>query len=372
MGALRFAFFSALGLGTLFSLSTLGAMWLTQPGATAMALFLASLTAIPWAMILLWLDRHEKEPMALLSIAFLWGACVATSISAPVNSVFQALATALTGDAALAGYATAAMSAPFIEELSKGAGVLGIFLVFRDEFDDVLDGLLYGALVGLGFAWFENITYYLQVAEGGLSAMIELTWLRGVAHGVAGHATFTGLTGVGLGIARTRRTDLGWLAVPGFLGLAIFAHFSWNAFAGAIVGTVANVEGSTTIGGFAAVLILSTPFVLLLSTVVGLSWSHQRKMITRYLASEPRGLLPDRALDRLLPARQRAKTDAAILRAHGFRAWRVHQALNHAMIELAWARWHHDRGAHAHDPPDHDPRVRYWRAQVFRLRRMES
>ncbi len=45
----------------------------------------------------------------------------------------------------------APLAGPIVEETTKGAGVLLLFLLRRSEFDDVRDGFIYGALVGIGF-----------------------------------------------------------------------------------------------------------------------------------------------------------------------------------------------------------------------------
>ena len=42
--------------------------------------------------------------------------------------------------------------APLVEESLKGLAVLLIMWLLRAEFDDVRDGIVYGALVGLGFS----------------------------------------------------------------------------------------------------------------------------------------------------------------------------------------------------------------------------
>src|SRR5262249_52130211 len=49
----------------------------------------------------------------------------------------------------------APISAPIAEEIAKALGVLLIFWLLRAEFDNMRDGIVYGALVGLGFNWFE-------------------------------------------------------------------------------------------------------------------------------------------------------------------------------------------------------------------------
>jgi hypothetical protein len=56
----------------------------------------------------------------------------------------------------------APIAAPLVEETTKGLGLLLLFWLVRSEFDNVRDGLVYGALIGAGFNWFESALYVQQ------------------------------------------------------------------------------------------------------------------------------------------------------------------------------------------------------------------
>ena len=49
-------------------------------------------------------------------------------------------------------YWSAALTAPVVEETYKYLGIVLLYLIARAEFDDLIDGFVYGALIGLGFA----------------------------------------------------------------------------------------------------------------------------------------------------------------------------------------------------------------------------
>src|SRR5207237_10447130 len=51
--------------------------------------------------------------------------------------------------------------AGILEELAKGLAVLMLFLIMRNEVDDVVDGIVYGAAVGLGFNLLESMSYMM-------------------------------------------------------------------------------------------------------------------------------------------------------------------------------------------------------------------
>ena len=154
-------------------------MVMMQPGHTVFAFLLATFFTLPYAVVLKLVDRNEPEPLWLLVATFLWGALVATSISIIFNtaagSVFGAVIPVL------ADQLTASLAAPPVEETTKAAALLVIVIAFRHHFDNVLDGILYGAIVGLGFAWFENVSYYVGVGmEEGPLGMLKLAYVRGL------------------------------------------------------------------------------------------------------------------------------------------------------------------------------------------------
>src|SRR5262245_34287527 len=135
------------------------------------ALAISTLLSVVPIAILRFLDRRERENPWLLAAAFLWGGCIATALSIPFNTaIFLAvdrwvaihpmIAEVLGPDAAL--LIAAPLSAPIVEELIKAAGVVLIFWMLRDEFDGMRDGFVYGALVGVGFNWFEAPLYIMQ------------------------------------------------------------------------------------------------------------------------------------------------------------------------------------------------------------------
>lgn len=313
------------------------------PAVLVIASILALTTTIPYTLMLLWLDRNEKEPWYLLATAFLWGALVATGFSGCVNTFFGAVATEVTGNMALGNQLAASFSAPFIEELTKGTAVLVIFALFRKEFDNVLDGILYGALVGLGFAWFENITYYVNAAaDGGLGGMITLTWIRGILSGVGSHAAYTGLTGCAFGLVRVMRTGWArWLLIPLFWGTAMFAHFMWNTFVTAFIFVPDSAAVTLLVSLPMAVLVLQAPFLLLLVGVVGVAWRHENKIIKTYLALEPADVVSPAEVAGMFPARRRTLRLWGTLFRKGPVGWWNQRALDSELIELAFARWHH-------------------------------
>jgi RsiW-degrading membrane proteinase PrsW (M82 family) len=165
-----------------------------------MTLFLASVVLgivpmVVYALVVWRLDRWEKEPFPLLVAAFCWGAVPSILFALLAQLVFGSSAPE-GGEVSLLGELyDASFLAPLTEELVKAFGVFLIFRIFHREVDSVLDGLIYGSMVGFGFSAVENVFYFAGQADAG--SLILLFFLRAFIFGML-HALFTGLFGVGL------------------------------------------------------------------------------------------------------------------------------------------------------------------------------
>lgn len=170
-----------------------------------------------YPLFLYWMDRYEKEPLGLLFAVFLWGVIPAAILSLISQLVLDLPLMYMDETGALSNVVGSIFIAPITEEAFKGLAVLAVYLLWRNEFDGVFDGIIYGGLVGFGFAGIENVLYFL---EGDAS----LIFVRAILFGL-NHAFFTSLTGIGFGIARHARSLALRLAAP-LLGLiaAVLAH----------------------------------------------------------------------------------------------------------------------------------------------------
>lgn len=197
------------------------------------SLFFGFVPMFFFAYLLYWLDRYEKEPIPLLIGVFTWGMVVAAGGAYVLNTLFGITVFTVTGSEAASNLATGSISAPFIEEGLKGMAVLLVFLIFRREFDSILDGIIYAGIAALGFAATENSLYIWRgYAAGGWEGLYQLVMIRVILVGWQ-HPFYTAFTGIGLAIARTNRAWLIKIIGPlvGY-GLAIFAHSVHNTLAG--------------------------------------------------------------------------------------------------------------------------------------------
>jgi protease PrsW len=197
----------------------------------ALSWILVIVYALPLGVLIYRLDLYEREPISLAIGAFAWGALAATALALDAAGWDQLVARVFGQD--VAARWGPALTAPIIEELLTGAGVVLICLIGRDEIDDMMDGFVYGALCGLGFAVVEDVLYFMAAFGGSPGGVLEGFYVRVVSSGLYGHVLYTGLTGMGIGYLVSRRVDAPTrkrvaVAVALFLA-AVLGHALWNA-----------------------------------------------------------------------------------------------------------------------------------------------
>jgi hypothetical protein len=245
----------------------------------------------------------------------------------------------------------------------------------RNEFDNARDGLIYGALIGLGFNWVESALYVAQgYAEYGVAPYGQQLGGRFALLGLAGHALYTGMFGAFLGLARqTPRRWLKYVLPPIGLLLAILAH-AWNNGLGLLIVVVSGKPlpapappepisiPAGLLRGSLLYSIVFFPFLLLLIILIWRSGLWERRVIQRELAGEIGGAVT--------PEEYEAIKRDGILRtrriAHSAR--RRSKALVNAQHELAFRK---HRVTAIGENPESDPLVAGWRAEIAQLRAEE-
>ena len=205
----------------------------TTPAAVLLG---AALPPLACAALLVLAARRARDPAALLG-AFLWGAVVAAFFATWVNDAFVVWA----GEGRWRPVVPA-VAAPLVEEAAKAAGLVLLVALRRGALHDVLGGIVWGALVGLGFTLTENVRYLLLAAvQGGPAGLGRAIYLRALVGGFT-HAAFTATAGAGLGWGcQTRSPRARRLAPPLGLLAAMGQHVGWNAVvSGAIARVVCN------------------------------------------------------------------------------------------------------------------------------------
>ena len=341
-----------LGLAALLWLLLIDVFIFTGAAGPSVAVICA-LACLPTTAFGLWvvrrIDRNEKEPWRLVLVAAAWGAVVATSLVIWAESLWQLIAirTLVPGPGL---DVSTAFSAGILEELAKGSAVVLLFLVMRNEFDDVVDGIVYGAAVGLGFNFMESISYMTNLyaifqpeGVGGYAAGFQW-YARQVLGLFFGHATYTAFVGAGIGIARqlpdVRRKLIAIAA--GFL-VAIAAHFSWDAWL-----TLFPIEKSAL--GILEIhlrtLIMTGPFTAAVLALLFLGLHIESQALGDQFRKEVArgsGAITPEEVSILMSPWQRFQQRMRALGRGGLRAYFRLARLQTAQIDLAMERWHRER-----------------------------
>ena len=120
-------------------------------------------------------------------------------------------------------FLAAIVIAPVIEEFTKPLALR--LKSVRYNLDEIEDGLIYGAVAGLGFSATENLLYGYSSLSEGIVAFLVLMAVRSFG-GCLLHASATALTGYGYGKTVMRHSSL-FRVLPYFI-LAIFLHGFYN------------------------------------------------------------------------------------------------------------------------------------------------
>jgi RsiW-degrading membrane proteinase PrsW (M82 family) len=201
-----------LGAVILFSLGlvvTYGSEWMAYIG------YLAAGYAAPmfYLVYMVRSDRYEREPLALVAYCFGWGA-----FSGIVAAVFNSLVTEPFLGVGGAG---------FIEEPLK---IYGVYLIassrVRDEFNDHIDGMVYGAAAGAGFAGLENFWYLYEMIVNLQYPALTAILVRSTTAFM--HLAWSAIAGRSLGLAKVIKGKIELVdIVPGVLVAAVL-HMMWN------------------------------------------------------------------------------------------------------------------------------------------------
>ncbi|TKR25628.1 PrsW family intramembrane metalloprotease [Natronomonas salsuginis] len=242
------------GLGVLILLVILGAsgaggLIIRDPFILGLAL----LSIIPAAGLALYIYRADittKEPPSLLVATFVLSILFA-GFAAVINSMFGFLQLLPLVGFILFYYLV-------VGPVEESVKLLAVWLYpYRDSrFDSVVDGAVYGAIAGLGFAAIENVLYITQnlqtpgamliqtgigVVDGfadTLEAGGQITAVRGLAG--PGHVVYSAFAGYYLGLSKFNRENAGPIVVKGLL-IAAFIHATYNTLVGIVPGIVSLI-----------------------------------------------------------------------------------------------------------------------------------
>ncbi|HPL29637.1 MAG TPA: PrsW family glutamic-type intramembrane protease [Anaerolineae bacterium] len=190
---------------------------------------MALVPALVWLSFFYQQDRLEPEPKGYLLGVFLLGGLLAMAVALPLTRDVFHTASWL-GMSPLVNIAGSILVVGAIHEFLKYAAVR-YFVYPMAEFDERIDGIVYGTAAGLGFATALNIEYVLR--SGGVDLQAGIISVVVVA---LAQASFAGVTGYFLGRAKFEHRPIWWMPA----GLAL---------ASALNGLFTYLRGEVTRGG---------------------------------------------------------------------------------------------------------------------------
>lgn len=177
-----------------------------------MALYVAlGLCALLAGLLVYRYDLYEREPWYMVVLAVFLGA-----VSMRLVGALELVSLVLV-DSHVAVAALAALH----EEAARLAVVIAIAVVFPRQFNDPMDGIVYGSMVGLGMALEESF-YLLGLLESPDVLLLPVEAVR-----LLGHLVMAGIVGFAIGLARVRAPQ--WPSqLARCLVVAFLLHFSWD------------------------------------------------------------------------------------------------------------------------------------------------
>jgi RsiW-degrading membrane proteinase PrsW (M82 family) len=317
------------------------------PQALTISWVLVLIYAVPVFLIVYRLDLFEREPTQLLIAALLWGGVIATSLAAQANGAWLSIMSKVAPLDVTAQWGPAIVG-PGVEETLKLMGVITLFLIVPAEFDGVMDGFVYGALVGLGFTVVEDVSYFIHAAVAIAGAgdqvgpVVDTFLVRVVGGGLYSHVLFTGITGIGFAYLVTRpkaaRTK-GLLGFGACLVAGVAAHATWNSPWMQSVLETAGADKPSTLQWVEYGALKGLPFLILLVLLVLFATRSEEKNFQAIVAGEPDPMVITEAEItslRSLIARRSARSAAGRMR--GPKGSKLTGQLQAAQIEYAMIR----------------------------------
>ena len=295
------------------------------------ALILALIPPVIYLLVVWWADRYEREPFALILATFVWGALPALLLAAGLRLSFEVPLQVL-GRHRLE-VVSGTLLAPLVEELLKAAAVALIYWRWRDEFDNVLDGIVYGSMVGFGFAMTANLlTYVGNFLFDGYAGLNRAIFLQGLVFGL-NQALYSALVGAGFGMARmVRRGRSRWLWPLGGLLIAVTAHTLQNTATHLAVADVTPwLFRVAVVSSWAGVLVV-------VAVLIGVG-DRERRIVARQMQDEvARGTLPAGRYEWVGSYLGRVRIQWRMVLRGQFRRWWVLRRFTRACTELAFRK----------------------------------
>jgi RsiW-degrading membrane proteinase PrsW (M82 family) len=322
-------------------------------GTLPWVLLCAPSTAIGLAVVLRF-QRFHRTPTLAVAAAFLWGLVVASSVSALWNTISAGTITSVL----VARVDPTDVFSPLevrhdlnlaygflgpMEELSKGAGVLLVYVLARSRMAGVMSGVVLGAAAGLGFNTIETAIYMSGSPAAGDSAFQY--WMRQWVGLLTTHTLWTALVGAGIAIAVDAmglRSRLRGLALGMFAGMG--CHAANNVVVPWLTTVVQGDAPGNAWWNIALVrpslaLAVNAPMVIVLAAVVAAEVRLQRTILLNALHNHGAHVhgITKGEIELLLDPPRRQVSELRTLLQHGLRSFLRLRHLNAVQYDVLLA-----------------------------------
>ena len=313
-----------------------------EPSALLAAVLLAGLPSAAYVLILNAIDRYEKEPWKLVIASLVLGAFAVPLVSMAILAVLGH------GFALPLGYASGAEPDPvarIVEQVVAAAMLLALVRTVRHEFDDTLDGIVYGAALGAGLGAAETFLYVI----GGTSQLQPSTLALLLASGL-NQAFYGAVFGAIMGtVAHWRHRDRAWIVIGLGVATAAFLSAFHDTLPSMLSRVVERPDAATGFVTRSIAFLVNVLGIFLLGVIVVIAWRREARILGQYLAPEVKaGVLRPEEVAGLASFRARLARQAGELRRRQFRQMRAIRQLDAIQGELAF---HNYRTAVRREPP---------------------
>jgi protease PrsW len=327
----------------------------------------ALIQAAVFLLLIRFLDLYEREPLSVLALMAAWGAVGAAILSNVGNQAVLALLPPKI-EVALGS----AISGPLVEECAKGLALVAAFVLSHWaferfgflEFEGATDGIVYGAAVGLGFAFSEDLLYLWNYTsavgpETGLKEYLGRVDFFGV--GQLYHPVYTATFGVGLGLATWSRSWRGRVGFPalglaaamlmhavhnGLVNLVLVVRYgleataAWRGRTGFVPADLAERMQATADAAAAVTRLVDYAFVAAFFVAIFLWLLYQRRIIHLELEEETnRGLISRDEWEIMPRYWRRSARYWKLLRGGKLERWRLIRRVHNELVGLAFLKW---------------------------------
>ncbi|MFH1126216.1 MAG: PrsW family intramembrane metalloprotease [Candidatus Altiarchaeota archaeon] len=324
-----------------------------------LSFIVSSIPILLYIWFVWWLDHHDREPLVLIALAFFWGA-VASIVISIVFELILSIPLFFFPEA-FQKVANYVVLAPVTEEIVKS--LILFILFFHRKFNRVLDGIVYGAVVGFGFAASENIIYYTSTYfTQGVGLWVIVVVLRTIFTSV-GHAVWTSVTGAGVALMKfSRQKWMRFVFPPLAILTAVLLHSLFNL--GAVLTEFYSI----------VFFVISTLVVFFGLVVIGVAISialhDESTCIRTQLADELRnGVVTEEEYGLVHSYLRRRRASFRILAEYGYEKYRFANRLLDFELDLAFSKDEMDNSSSAKQRKELLKRVNGLRDSIKSMRK---